>query len=1397
MRRAFVVLVLLAMMFGLKALKADVSTYGDPLTLAAIGFVVLAAFAVAELGSKASLPKVTGYIVSGVMFGPYVVGVLSTGQVEEMAMFKDLALGLIATTAGLELDLKGLRSLAKTLTVTIAIKITVGVAMVGGAVVAGQLAFGVLPIDQDATMAVAIIMGALSIGTSPAIALAIISENGAKGRLSDTVLGAAIAKDVVVVVALAVAIAVAGTFVGAGDGVLAGLKKTALHIGEEVGLGIIVGVVLLLYLRFIKAEMLLFVTAIVLVVGQVSAMLHVELLLICIVAGLIVRNFSHFEHDLLHPLETVSLPVFIVFFTVAGANVDLRATWEVLPLALAVCAVRALAFVFAGRFGGRAGKEPESVQRLAWLGYLPQAGVTLGLLGIASEALPMLAEPILALGMAIVAVNLMVGPITLRLALRKAGEIPGDADTSATTDPGVEEPEPTGEPWDDLAVPELRNVVKAFAHSESAAFSAHVRQRIAPWIEARTERLGEPLAGAEDHRAALNAIHHVLEHVPPDDAPDRVKAVLQLFGTRVATLEKLDAQITVPLEPVFQRPQPGDSFADSSRKRLARVLDMARFRFSNRTRTVPARAAARTVVEPRLARALEETVRSWYRVEARMLEELRRCALGLVPADETAAAMRDIGRTFVNDAIAELQLAVTRAARALARELGAVGSPIRPASKVRYSKVEPELVEWRERITADADAWVGRRDAGVRLVRVVNEVALIERRIRDVLGDQLLAVAGEAFTTVHEENEAQQRRLAQVVEHAKDVKELDAETVSRLEMEVAALVPRPVQKRLRTIGGELRRATSGSTLGTMMREASIEQAGRETIVHSLAALIEEPRPARGEVVSLDVSETVQAFVSTELAPRLEDLVGETWSAYTAAREAMNNCQSAAEFVLSSMNREGEEQLTPATMAEHLQRAGEPLPLADETATKAWAELEDQVRAALGGIEEHMVEEIARAAGRSTSKAQARRKAPLFDRLRSIYERVLLPRIERARSLLGRFRGPTADGIGRHYRLRSGAEQADGADIRAYLRDAEATVDAKLPAMYKALFSTDPVRDPRLFVAHREALQEVVRVERAWQQDPSSGNGALVVGASGTGKSSMVQVARLKLSTRRVVVVPERDRVEEISLLGYIARELGCTPDAAAVGLALTRGRSAIVIDDLHTWIDLGPEGVEALDTLLTLIVSTGTAAFWLVSVADEWLEGVEPLIPVAAAFAQVVRLGRVDAECFGTVVDSRQALSGLGVHYPIGWRAQLLDQVLQRPARETYLAQLAATTRGNLRQAIRSWLRAASENVEAKAVEMEPLGLGWGLPFLRQLSATQIGVLAVLMRFGKRRAPELGAALALPAEHVAREVRFLTAAGLVREQAPWVSIPVAVRDDVAAALYAGICYALLWRWWSG
>src|SRR5690606_451264 len=100
---------------------------GNVLPLAAVGFVLLAAYASAELGSAWSLPRVTGYILAGAVLGPSAGNILSGEVVGEMRMFNTLALGLIATSAGLELDFRQLVPLARTLAVTTLLKVILGI----------------------------------------------------------------------------------------------------------------------------------------------------------------------------------------------------------------------------------------------------------------------------------------------------------------------------------------------------------------------------------------------------------------------------------------------------------------------------------------------------------------------------------------------------------------------------------------------------------------------------------------------------------------------------------------------------------------------------------------------------------------------------------------------------------------------------------------------------------------------------------------------------------------------------------------------------------------------------------------------------------------------------------------------------------------------------------------------------------------------------------------------------------------------------------------------------------------------------------------------------------------------------------------------------------------------
>ncbi|GEM_PF-435189 len=424
MKRIFILGLLFLLMYALQFLQVEIEAPFHPKSLATLGFVLLAAYTFGQITSGLSLPRITGYIITGILFGPYVVNLFSVGVVNDLKVVNSLAIGLIALTAGGELKLSGLRSIAKSLTFIVLIKgflilavITLTVFAIKGLIpfLAGQ--------GTPLILTVGAIFGIMAIGTSPAATIAVINETGSRGRLTDTTLGAAVVKDVVMVVMLAVAISLAKLFSTPGavfD------SAVFLRVGEELLFsllaGAILGVLIILYIKFIHAEMWLFIVGLIFSATAVADLLHLEALLMFITAGFVVQNFSKFGDSLIHPIEGVSLPVYVVFFSIAGAGLDLRALQQVGLVAVILVVVRIAAIYWGTRVATALAKEPVAIKKNAWLSFIAQAGVVLGLSIIVENNLPGLGSEIKTVVLGTIALNLIIGPITFKLALSNAGE---------------------------------------------------------------------------------------------------------------------------------------------------------------------------------------------------------------------------------------------------------------------------------------------------------------------------------------------------------------------------------------------------------------------------------------------------------------------------------------------------------------------------------------------------------------------------------------------------------------------------------------------------------------------------------------------------------------------------------------------------------------------------------------------------------------------------------------------------------------------------------------------------------------------------------------------------------------------------------------------------------------
>ena len=388
-----------------------------------LGFILLAAYVAGAAAAGIGLPRLTGYVLVGIVVGPYALGVFTEGLVESLRTIDELALGLIALTAGGELKLHELRkSLASIVGISLGILAVVVVGMTGLILALKPFAPLLAGESWSFAFAVALLLAIWSANSSPDATIAVINESGARGELTDTILGATIFKDVLVIVLFAVALSLARPLVG--DAAFdPGLVAT---VGWEVGGALLVGAFLgwafSVYLEWQEERgvlaTLLFTYLLVLVAHQI----HVELLLAAVAAGFVIENFSEAGDRLIDAIEANSLVVFAIFFALAGAALDLQTVVAFWPVALVVVGARA-AFTWAGtRLGTGYAGSPASVRRYGWMGLISQAGVTLGLSLLVAREFPDWGGQFVAVTTAVIIVHLLVGPVLLKTALGRAGE---------------------------------------------------------------------------------------------------------------------------------------------------------------------------------------------------------------------------------------------------------------------------------------------------------------------------------------------------------------------------------------------------------------------------------------------------------------------------------------------------------------------------------------------------------------------------------------------------------------------------------------------------------------------------------------------------------------------------------------------------------------------------------------------------------------------------------------------------------------------------------------------------------------------------------------------------------------------------------------------------------------
>lgn len=392
-----------------------------------LGLLLLVSYLTGKLAADIGLPRITGYIVAGLLVGPSGVGILTDADVASFALIDQVAIALIAFSAGAELRLSEVRKAGRVIgAILVSEMATVFIAVAGIVLLLKPMFPLIADLGWMEALIIAAVFGSVAIANSPSVAVAVINDTRSRGPVSSTILGVTVLKDVAVIVLFAVMLSVARSLLE-GGGPSLGLElaeRMWWEIGGSMLVGAFLGWLVSLYLDRWKAEPILFILGVAVLVTIIANHLHLEILLTALTTGFFVENISKSKADpFVRAVEANALPFYALFFSVAGASIHLDELLLVWPLVLVLVVVRAVAIWAGTRVGSRIGGAGEAVERFAWTGFVSQAGVTLGMVTIAAEAFPAWGPEMKTLFVAMVAIHELGGPILLQRGLAAAGEV--------------------------------------------------------------------------------------------------------------------------------------------------------------------------------------------------------------------------------------------------------------------------------------------------------------------------------------------------------------------------------------------------------------------------------------------------------------------------------------------------------------------------------------------------------------------------------------------------------------------------------------------------------------------------------------------------------------------------------------------------------------------------------------------------------------------------------------------------------------------------------------------------------------------------------------------------------------------------------------------------------------
>jgi hypothetical protein len=831
---------------------------------------------------------------------------------------------------------------------------------------------------------------------------------------------------------------------------------------------------------------------------------------------------------------------------------------------------------------------------------------------------------------------------------------------------------------------------------------------------------------------------------------------VQDLESRIETLP-VAMKMNVPEVSVYI--QKGDSWSE----RFSKLRHRPYYWFkSTAQREIPVRSIARSHLLPFSSEFSRQMTSSWYHLLGRLIVTCQRhFEQKEVRVDELRAALKEEAQTWQSTLKNDFVLDFSNQAQRWLGTLNFSNTPLHGKIKRQKDKLlEQTLAEENRQTRALVEDWIENFKYFQNRLKVSLHNSLLSQSLEKLIEHKFFETIHQAKNKVDELVESASTQLKQIDEYASNEDQAQSEQVLRFHSQLSEfytnqlkseMISKYIRSSFRLLNREIAlnlqkilpkedrvlSIASDRTPADQVRQPQdviiqkidLYELYEQSILINFLPLVEEKLEGISNYIEYLFFELDQIFNQTI---QLFDLDGETKEKDLSA-------------LLSKLQTQVPGQVSRIKELHH--NLSQYIEKADIEANQLLSDCQKEVK-----------EGLVRLSRTESTGRVSRRFEPFFNRIQSLglaTKSLLsrLPQLLKKLSLEERERE-----IDRTIRRKMQARTLDTTTIRQYITETYSLnkeLEA-LPKVYHRLFSLEPIKDRRFFVAHKKKMEHFKPL--------IEGNGhrqqkMLIIGDRGMGKSSLLNVAQIEIKTDQLIRI---DSLDTQSIIYSLGQQLNGSSSMGSLQAALRKKSTTVIIDNFDQLID--KKNLAETEMFLELVKQSSDNNHWILSMTKSNFQSLDRAFRIRSLFNKLIDLQDIPLTISRDILLSRHRLSGLGQTYPKGVLRDWIARVGISNSEDMFFRLLQQRSHGHLRHLIYLWLRSI-QSVNNNEISFSPQNtLERGLPMIHDLSLIQKYILSETFANHQsniyRLAEGLGASLSI----IDNEVQYLENCGLMQSR---------------------------------